>query len=95
VPNSFQQDRRPHRSGKSLFVLTVTSPTNGVGIVEPGKMEGQMVAITQKLLTLKALVCRRSYTGSDFNTLSDRALKDIGFRLDRRDLNSVKPFWLA
>lgn len=54
-----------------------------------------MATITQKLLTLKVLVSRRSYTGSDFNTLSDRALKDIGFRLDRRDLNSVKPFWLA
>ena len=76
-------------------MLTVTSPTDGVGMVRPGKMEGEMATITQKLLTLKVLVSRRSYTGSDFNTLSDRALKDIGFRLDRRDLNSVKPFWLA
>ena len=76
-------------------MLVVTSPTDGVGMVETGKTEGQMATITQKLLTLKILVSRSSYTGSDFNTLSDRALKDIGFRLDRRDLNSVKPFWLA
>ena len=54
-----------------------------------------MATITDKLLTLNFLVSRRSYAGPDFNTLSDRALKDIGFRLDRRDLNSVKPFWLA
>jgi uncharacterized protein YjiS (DUF1127 family) len=76
-------------------VLAVTSPTDGVGMFKLGNTEGQMSTITQKLLTLKVLVSRRSYTGSDFNTLSDRALKDIGFRLDRRDLNSVKPFWLA
>jgi len=53
-----------------------------------------MATITEKLSMLNLFVCRRS-TGPDFNTLSDRALKDIGFRLDRRDLNSVKPFWLA
>ena len=40
-----------------------------------------MATFTQKLLTLKTLVSRRSYTGSDFHTLSDRALEDIGFRL--------------
>lgn len=34
-------------------------------------------------------------TEADLNTLSDRSLKDIGFRLERRDLSSVKPFWLA
>jgi uncharacterized protein YjiS (DUF1127 family) len=31
----------------------------------------------------------------DLEALSDRALKDIGFRLDRRDFSSVKPFWQA
>ncbi|MGA7790453.1 MAG: hypothetical protein WCA56_20075 [Xanthobacteraceae bacterium] len=38
---------------------------------------------------------QRRYTGADLKTLSDKALEDIGFRLDRRDLNAVKPFWLA
>jgi hypothetical protein len=37
----------------------------------------------------------RGTTEADLNTLSDRSLKDIGFRLERRDLSSVKPFWLA
>lgn len=53
-----------------------------------------MATINQKFSMSNFFVCRRS-AGPDFNTLSDRALKDIGFRLDRRDLNSVKPFWLA
>ena len=33
--------------------------------------------------------------GRDLEALSDRALRDIGFRLNRRDLSLVKPFWLA
>jgi hypothetical protein len=37
----------------------------------------------------------RGTTEADLTTLSDRSLKDIGFRLERRDLSSVKPFWLA
>ena len=53
-----------------------------------------MATITHKLSMLNFFIRRRS-AGPDFNTLSDRALKDIGLRLDRRDLNSVKPFWLA
>jgi hypothetical protein len=34
-------------------------------------------------------------TQADLNTLSDRSLRDIGFRFERRDLSAVKPFWLA
>jgi uncharacterized protein YjiS (DUF1127 family) len=37
----------------------------------------------------------RRYAGGDLKSLSDTALEDIGFRLDRRDLNAVKPFWTA
>lgn len=37
----------------------------------------------------------RGTTEADLHTLSDRSLRDIGFRLDRRDLSAVKPFWLA
>lgn len=33
--------------------------------------------------------------GADLEALSDRSLKDIGFQLNRRDLSSVKPFWIA
>ena len=53
-----------------------------------------MATITQKLSALNFSICR-SYTRCDLNALSDRDLKDIGFRLDRRDSNSVKPFWQA
>ena len=38
---------------------------------------------------------QRGYAGADLKSVSDRTLEDIGFRLDRRDLNAVKPFWLA
>jgi uncharacterized protein YjiS (DUF1127 family) len=79
----------------ALFVLAVTSASDGIGRVLVTQTEGVMATITQKLSALNILVCRRSYTSFDFNALSDRALKDIGFRLDRQDLNSVKPFWQA
>jgi hypothetical protein len=79
---------------KSLFVLAVTSVTGGCRYTASYKTEGDMATITHKLSMLNFFICRRS-AGPDFNTLSDRALKDIGLRLDRRDLNSVKPFWLA
>lgn len=75
-------------------MLAITSATDGVGKVISRTMEGDMATITQKLSMLNFFGSRRS-ARPDFNTLSDRALKDIGFRLDRRDLNSVKPFWLA
>jgi sn-glycerol 3-phosphate transport system ATP-binding protein len=38
---------------------------------------------------------RHRYTAADLKSLSDKALEDIGFRLDRCDLNAVKPFWMA
>ena len=52
-----------------------------------------MTKIARKLSKVLFLggLCRQPR--GDLETLSDRALKDIGFRLDRRDLSSVKPFW--
>jgi uncharacterized protein YjiS (DUF1127 family) len=54
-----------------------------------------MTIIARKFSTLNFLRRRRRYTGADLDVLSDKCLKDIGFRLERRDLNSVKAFWLA
>ncbi len=54
-----------------------------------------MTTIRPKLPTLNLMSRPRGYSGVNLEALSDRALKDIGFRLDRRDLNSVRPFWLA
>jgi uncharacterized protein YjiS (DUF1127 family) len=54
-----------------------------------------MTTIRLKLPKLNFMSRPRRRSGVDLEALSDRALKDIGFRLDRRDLNSVKPFWLA
>jgi uncharacterized protein YjiS (DUF1127 family) len=31
----------------------------------------------------------------DLTSLSDSSLRDIGFKLARRDLNAIKPFWAA
>jgi hypothetical protein len=58
-------------------------------------MEGNMTMIAQKLSKLNFLGRPRGPTGGDLEALGDRALKDIGFRLDKRDLSSVKPFWQA
>jgi uncharacterized protein YjiS (DUF1127 family) len=52
-----------------------------------------MTMIALNFLKLNFLSRQRGYT--DLEILSDKCLKDIGFRLARRDLNSVKPFWLA
>jgi uncharacterized protein YjiS (DUF1127 family) len=38
---------------------------------------------------------QRRYAGADLKSASDKALEDIGFRLDRRDLSAVRPFWVA
>ena len=46
-----------------------------------------------KFLKLNFLSRQRGY--ADLEVQSDKCLKDIGFRLARRDLSSVKPFWLA
>lgn len=54
-----------------------------------------MTTIARKWTGFNFLSQQRGTTEADLKTLSDRALKDIGFRLDRRDLSSVKPFWLA
>jgi hypothetical protein len=56
-----------------------------------------MSTIILKLSKLDFISGSRAYRGkgTDIEALSDRTLKDIGFRLARRDLNSVKPFWLA
>jgi uncharacterized protein YjiS (DUF1127 family) len=37
----------------------------------------------------------RRYAGANLKSLSDKTLEDIGFKLARRDLSSVKPFWMA
>jgi uncharacterized protein YjiS (DUF1127 family) len=56
-------------------------------------MEGAMTMIAQKLSKVNFLSGLYGQVRGDLESLSDRALKDIGFRLDRRDLSSVKPFW--
>jgi uncharacterized protein YjiS (DUF1127 family) len=79
----------------TLFVLAVTSATESFGTITIMKTEAVMATITQKLSALSLLAYRRCHSRFDLDALSDRALRDIGFRLDRQDLNSVKPFWLA
>lgn len=54
-----------------------------------------MTTIMIKFTRLNFLSGRRGHDAPELESLSDRALKDIGFRLARRDLSSVKPFWLA
>jgi hypothetical protein len=57
--------------------------------------ERPMTAIMLKFTKLNFLNWLRGYGGDDLEALSDRALRDIGLRLVRRDLNSVNPLWLA
>ncbi len=54
-----------------------------------------MTTIARRWTGFNFLSQQRGATEADLNALSDRSLKDIGFKLQRRDLNSVKPFWLA
>ena len=57
---------------------------------------GDVTAIALKFSNMKFLGWQqRRYAGADLKSLSDQALEDIGFRLGRRDLNAVKPFWMA
>jgi hypothetical protein len=56
-------------------------------------MEDAMKTIALKFSNLKFLSRQPGY--ADLEVLSDKCLEDIGFRLDRRDLSLVKPFWLA
>ena len=54
-----------------------------------------MTTIALKLTNMKFLGWHHRNTGADLKRLSDKALKDIGFKLVRRDFNAVKPFWMA
>ena len=74
-------------------MLAVTSIADGFCMVSIRKTEVAMTMIARKFSKLKFLSCQRNY--ADLEVVSDKCLQDIGFRLARRDLNSVKPFWLA
>jgi hypothetical protein len=87
-------DRFESDSKNALFVLAVTSPRGGFGRVAQST-EGAMTMIARKLSKLNFLGGLYGQAGGDLESLSDRALKDIGFRLDGRDLSYVKPFWQA
>jgi uncharacterized protein YjiS (DUF1127 family) len=54
-----------------------------------------MTTIARKLAGFGFLTRLRAFDDADLSSLSDRCLRDIGFKLDRRDLNAVKPFWMA
>ena len=54
-----------------------------------------MTTIARKLTGFSFLARQRAFDDADLHSLSDRCLKDIGFKLERRDLTTVKPFWLA
>jgi uncharacterized protein YjiS (DUF1127 family) len=52
-------------------------------------------AIPPKFGEAKFFGWRQRKFRTDLKDLSDNTLEDIGFMLARRDLNAVKPFWLA
>lgn len=54
-----------------------------------------MTTMLLKLKNMKFFGGRDRHNGADLKRLSDKTLADIGFRLDRRDLSAVKPFWMA
>ncbi len=55
-----------------------------------------MTAIALKFSNAKFFDWQRQrYAGADLESLSDKALEDIGFKLARRNLDVVKPFWMA
>jgi uncharacterized protein YjiS (DUF1127 family) len=54
-----------------------------------------MAVMGRKFLKLNFLSRWGRYAGADLEALSDKCLEDIGFRLARRDLSCIKPFWLA
>ncbi len=54
-----------------------------------------MTTIALKLTNLKFFGWQHRNSGAELENLSDQALEDIGFRLARRDLTAVKPFWIA
>jgi hypothetical protein len=53
------------------------------------------------MTTIALIITRLSFFNgrhgctADLTSLSDSSLRDIGFKLARRDLNSIKPFWAA
>jgi uncharacterized protein YjiS (DUF1127 family) len=54
-----------------------------------------MTAIPLKFTNVKFFGWHQRNIGPDLRDLSDKTLQDIGLKLDRRDLNAVKPFWMA
>jgi len=54
-----------------------------------------MTTIARKFTSLNFLARQHGLEEADLGALSDRCLKDIGIRLERRDLSAVKPFWMA
>lgn len=54
-----------------------------------------MTTIARKLTGFSFRTRHCGFPTADVSALSDQCLKDIGFRLDRRDLAAVKPFWMA
>ncbi len=54
-----------------------------------------MTIIARKLTSLSFLARQRRLDDADLNAMSDRCLRDIGFTMERRNLSSVKPFWMA
>jgi len=53
-----------------------------------------MTTIALKLTT-KLSGWHHRKAGDDLKNLSDKALEDIGCKLAQRDLDTVKPFWMA
>lgn len=54
-----------------------------------------MTTIARKLTSLNFFSRQRRHSSSDLKSLSDRSLQDIGFKYAPRDLDAVKPFWMA
>jgi uncharacterized protein YjiS (DUF1127 family) len=47
------------------------------------------------IITRLSFFNRKHGCTADLTSLSDNSLQDIGFKLARRDLNAIKPFWAA
>jgi hypothetical protein len=75
------------------FVLAITSNLRAGGIVQRTR-DGDF-AMTTIMLKLTRLNLLSGFAGTNLESLSDRSLQDIGFKLDRRNLDAVKPFWMA
>lgn len=64
-------------------------------LANAGYGDFDMTSIARKLASFSFLARQRAFDEADLHRLSDQCLRDIGFKLERRDLNSVKPFWMA